>query len=139
MMLREEPMTAQDQITDADLMRRILYTSRDVRWHAGIVPVSGTLYTPKGTPPSGGWPVVAWAHGTLGVADSCAPSWTTHIPRDAAYINQWLKQGFAVVATDYQGWVGRALIPISSGKRKDVRCLMQCAQPYAYPDYSLIT
>lgn len=105
-MLREEPMTAQDQITDADLMRRILYTSRDVRWHAGIVPVSGTLYTPKGTPPAGGWPIIAWAHGTLGVADSCAPSWTTHIPRDATYINQWLKQGFAVVATDYQGLGG---------------------------------
>ncbi|WP_437890153.1 lipase family protein [Phytobacter sp. V91] len=105
-MLREEPMTAQAQITDAAVMRRILYTSRDVRWNAGIIPVSETLYLPKGTPPTGGWPIVAWAHGTLGVADVCAPSWTTHIPRDATYINQWLKQGFAVVATDYQGLGG---------------------------------
>lgn len=105
-MLREEPMTAQEQITDADSLRRILYTSRDLRWNAGIVPVSGTLYVPKGHRPAGGWPVVAWAHGTLGVADSCAPSWTTHIPRDAAYINQWLKHGYAVVATDYQGLGG---------------------------------
>jgi fermentation-respiration switch protein FrsA (DUF1100 family) len=105
-LLREEPMTAQPQISDAESLRRILYTSRDVRWNAGIVPVSGTLYIPKGKTPPGGWPLVAWAHGTLGVADSCAPSWTTHIPRDATYINGWLKHGFAVVATDYQGLGG---------------------------------
>lgn len=32
------------------------------------------VFTPKGTPPSAGWPIVAWAHGTTGVADICAPS-----------------------------------------------------------------
>lgn len=105
-MLREEPMITQTEITAARSMNRILYTSLDVRWNGAMVPVSGTFYLPKGTPPAGGWPVVAWAHGTLGVADSCAPSWTTHTPRDATYINQWLKNGFAVVATDYQGLGG---------------------------------
>ncbi|MEH5010028.1 lipase family protein [Phytobacter diazotrophicus] len=104
-MLREEPMKHQPEIAAAQ-SRRILYTSRDVRWDAGIVPVSGTLYFPQGKPPSGGWPLVAWAHGTLGVADTCAPSWTGHAPRDASYINKWLQQGFAVVATDYQGLGG---------------------------------
>ena len=49
---------------------------------------------------------MAWAHGTLGVADRCAPSWAGHKPRDAAYINKWLENGFAVVATDYQGLGG---------------------------------
>ena len=71
-----------------------------------MIPVSGTLYLPKGQPPAGGWPLVAWAHGTLGVADVCAPSWVGHKPRDATYINRWLEQGFAVVATDYQGLGG---------------------------------
>src|SRR4051794_3656476 len=33
---------------------------------------------PKGDPPSGGWPVMAWAHGTTGMADICAPSWKPH-------------------------------------------------------------
>lgn len=105
-MLREEPMPAQPEVTAAGLAKRILYTSTDLRWHAGIVPVSGTIYLPKGEPPPGGWPLVAWAHGTLGVADSCAPSWAGHKPRDAAYINHWLGAGFAVVATDYQGLGG---------------------------------
>jgi hypothetical protein len=77
-MLRQEPMRSQPEITGADVAKRILYTSMDLRWHAGILPVSGTLYLPKGEPPIGGWPLVAWAHGTLGVSDACAPSWTGH-------------------------------------------------------------
>ena len=36
--------------------------------------MSGTLTVPKGKAPKGGWPVIAWAHGTTGIADSCAPS-----------------------------------------------------------------
>ncbi|OAF07210.1 hypothetical protein AYJ54_17945 [Bradyrhizobium centrolobii] len=105
-MLREEPLSAQPAITKAALAERILYSSTDFRWHAGIVPVSGTLYLPAGAPPAGGWPLLAWAHSTLGVADSCAPSWTGHKPRDATYIARWLESGFAVVATDYQGLGG---------------------------------
>jgi alpha-beta hydrolase superfamily lysophospholipase len=105
-MLRQELAPAQADITSASLMQRILYTSTDLRWKAGIVPVSGTLYLPKGTPPAGGWPLVTWAHGTLGVADICAPSWAGHKPRDATYIQRWLENGFAVVATDYQGLGG---------------------------------
>lgn len=102
-MLREEPIPPQAEMTSAGTGARVLYTSTDLRWHAGIVPVSGTVYLPKGEPPAGGWPLVAWAHGTLGVSDRCAASWSGHKPRDAVYINRWLENGFAVVATDYQG------------------------------------
>jgi hypothetical protein len=105
-MLRMEPMQPQPEITAAGTLQRVLYTSLDARWHSGAVPVSGTLYLPEGEPPAGGWPLLAWAHGTLGVADACAPSWTLHRPRDASYLNRWLEQGFAVVATDYQGLGG---------------------------------
>lgn len=104
--LRTEPMPAQSDITAAATGKRLLYTSTDVRWDSGQIPVSGTLYVPKGPPPKGGWPLVAWAHGTLGIADICAPSWTGFRPRDATYIDRWLKAGFAVVATDYQGLGG---------------------------------
>jgi hypothetical protein len=105
-MLRTEPIAAQPELTAAGRQERILYTSTDARWKSGVIPVSGTLYLPKGQAPSGGWPLVAWAHGTLGVADVCAPSWVGHKPRDATYINRWLQEGFAVVATDYQGLGG---------------------------------
>lgn len=105
-MLREEAQPAQPEITHAALAKRILYSSTDLRWKAGIVPVSGTFYLPKGQAPAGGWPLVAWAHGTLGVADVCAPSWAGHRPRDATWIDRWLENGFAVVTTDYQGLGG---------------------------------
>lgn len=105
-MLRMESQPPQAEFTAAGVQQRILYTSTDARWRSGVLPVTGTLYMPKGEPPRGGWPVVAWAHGTLGVADACAPSWTGHRPRDATYLNRWLEQGFAVVATDFQGLGG---------------------------------
>ena len=105
-MLRQEAQPAQPEITHAALAQRILYSSTDLRWKSGIVPVSGTFYLPKGQAPAGGWPLVVWAHGTLGVADVCAPSWAGHRPRDATWVDRWLENGFAVVTTDYQGLGG---------------------------------
>ena len=65
--------------------------------------VSGQLLLPKPAAPAGGWPIVAWEHGTTGIAAVCAPSWRGWSSRDRAYLNHWLDEGFAVVATDYQG------------------------------------
>ena len=48
------------------------------------------------------WPI-AWAHGTTGIADVCAPSWGPRSARDTDYLYAWLAQGYAIVATDYQG------------------------------------
>lgn len=66
---------------------------------------SGLLYLPAGAPPADGWPVVSWAHGTQGIADRCAPSVSgPYQPeRDGRFLDQFLAQGFAVVAADYQG------------------------------------
>ncbi|MDT3558485.1 lipase family protein [Stenotrophomonas maltophilia group sp. msm1] len=66
---------------------------------------TGLLYLPAGTAPAGGWPVVSWAHGTQGIADRCAPSVSgPYQPaRDGRFLDQFLAQGYAVVAADYQG------------------------------------
>ena len=72
--------------------------------------MSGTVSVPKGRPPRGGWPVISWAHGTTGIADRCAPSLDS--PFDPAHgliayayplLERWLKAGYAVVRTDYEG------------------------------------
>ncbi|WP_457967189.1 alpha/beta fold hydrolase [Pseudomonas sp. R4-84] len=105
-LLRNERMPVQALMPAAAQAIRLLYSSVDERWHSGLVPVSGALYLPAGNPPAEGWPLLAWAHGTLGIADACAPSWTGLRDRDAAYINRWLARGFAVVVTDYQGLGG---------------------------------
>jgi pimeloyl-ACP methyl ester carboxylesterase len=86
----------------------VLYHSQTLAGHDTAV--SGTVSIPRGQPPPGGWPVLSWAHGTTGVADICAPS------RDApghpchiytqladAMLNLWVKRGWAVVKTDYEG------------------------------------
>ncbi|HVK23263.1 MAG TPA: alpha/beta fold hydrolase [Actinokineospora sp.] len=66
--------------------------------------VSGLTLTPPGRPRPGGWPVVAWSHGTTGIGDACAPS---AVPGAGAYyektLNLFLRAGYAVVATDYPG------------------------------------
>jgi pimeloyl-ACP methyl ester carboxylesterase len=102
-MLRTEPLDPALGLAMAGEQRRILYTATDGVGGKAQVVVSGAYFAPKGTPPTGGWPLVAWAHGTTGIADVCAPSWNKRSDRDAAYLNAWLEQGYAIVATDYQG------------------------------------
>jgi hypothetical protein len=63
-LLREEALASQPDMPAAGDAFRILYISSDARWHSGNIPVSGMLYLPKGAPPKGGWPLVAWGHGT---------------------------------------------------------------------------
>lgn len=102
-LLRSEPLPAEIGLDNAGKQLRILYTSTDGVHGSRPTVVSGALFVPKGTPPKGGWPVVAWAHGTVGLADVCAPSWAGRSYRDRVYLNRWLAEGYAVVATDYQG------------------------------------
>jgi acetyl esterase/lipase len=74
------------------------------------IAVSGSVALPRGRAPRGGWPVVTYAHGTSGIADECAPSRDNGSNAAHAYssysyplMNRWLKRGYAVVRTDYQG------------------------------------
>lgn len=65
--------------------------------------LSGLLIEPAGAAPAEGRPVVAWAHGTTGISEGCAPSGApgrfTQIPALA----DMLQRGWVVVATDYAG------------------------------------
>lgn len=66
---------------------------------------SAAVYFPPGPAPAGGWPVIAWAHGTVGLADACAYSSAgpVDVSRDWSYVGTWLEQGYAIVAADYAG------------------------------------
>lgn len=79
---------------------RVLYHSRTR--DGTDVAVSGMALVPDAATPGGGRPVYAWAHGTSGIGDQCAPS--KHI-RDnlPPYGGQQLERGAVVVATDYDG------------------------------------
>ncbi len=101
--LRTEPLPAELALPGAATSLRILYSSTDGLDGATPIAISGALFLPAGQPPAGGWPLVAWARGTVGVANACAPSWSGRDARDVAYLGHWLAQGYAIVATDYQG------------------------------------
>ncbi|AYJ88144.1 alpha/beta hydrolase [Sphingomonas paeninsulae] len=102
-LLRSEPLPRAASLLAARENIRILYSSTDGVGGKVPIVVSGAVYIPKGKPPAGGWPIIAWGHGTLGIGDGCAPSWQGRAYRDIAYLSRWLNEGFAVVATDYQG------------------------------------
>jgi pimeloyl-ACP methyl ester carboxylesterase len=101
-LLRSEPLPLQSHLDAAGEQVRILYSSTR-GLDSSPTTVSGQLFIPKGQPPEGGWPLLAWAHGTVGVADTCAPSWNAASAVYKGYLNRWLKQGYAIVATDYEG------------------------------------
>jgi alpha-beta hydrolase superfamily lysophospholipase/uncharacterized membrane protein HdeD (DUF308 family) len=81
---------------------RILYTTtRD----ENVPAVASGLVIASDDLPPGPRPVIAWAHGTTGVARQCAPSllpsrWNADV---IPGINQALARGWVIVATDYVG------------------------------------
>jgi pimeloyl-ACP methyl ester carboxylesterase len=83
----------------------LLYRSTGI--DGSRIAVSGSLAVPKGKAPKGGWPVISYAHGTVGAADRCAPTRGYDANRLTDYVypllRRWLKAGYAVVRTDYQG------------------------------------
>ncbi len=77
---------------------RFLYRSIDATGAPTVV--SGVAFRPTSTPSRGGFPLIAFAHPTTGLADSCAPSRAS----DAVSItSEMVKAGYAVVQTDYVG------------------------------------
>jgi pimeloyl-ACP methyl ester carboxylesterase len=102
-LIRTEAQPEGTGLSQASQALRILYSSTDGLDGKTPLAVSGSLFLPKGEAPAGGFPLIAWAHGTVGVADVCAPSNTARSDRDTKYLNHWLSQGYAIVASDYQG------------------------------------
>jgi pimeloyl-ACP methyl ester carboxylesterase len=105
------PMTLSATLANVATGKRITYVSRDVNGQPIVV--SGAVLTPKPAilkaHPKGANKIVAWAHGTAGIADQCAPSAQPNLYPDATYNNyadtvaSYLTQGWTVTATDYPG------------------------------------
>ncbi len=95
-------------IAGAKKNRTLLYTSKSPQGKA--IAVSGSISIPKGKAPKQGWPLISYAHGTTGVADSCAPTRAGTKSPVAPYIDYvdpqlqaWVKAGYAVARTDFPG------------------------------------
>jgi uncharacterized membrane protein HdeD (DUF308 family)/alpha-beta hydrolase superfamily lysophospholipase len=99
-LLRSEPFTR--VVPDGARMWRILYTTTRAD---GVPAVASALIAAPVDPPPGPRPVIAWSHGTTGVAESCAPSLLpTGIESGSPNaIDQVLANGWVMVSTDYTG------------------------------------
>lgn len=95
------PLDPALSLPDAATAVRSVYGTLDQHGQPAIA--TAATFLPHGTPPPGGWPVLAWAHGTTGLGDDCAPSTQPRSERDATYLGHWLREGYAVVASDYAG------------------------------------
>jgi pimeloyl-ACP methyl ester carboxylesterase len=84
------------------LAARITYTST-----SGINDsdhqVTGAVFAPKGSPPPGGWPMVAFGHRATGIRSECAPSLSPTLMGDSATVAELVNAGFVVAVPDYQG------------------------------------
>lgn len=101
--------------------KKVLYTSTTPGGKRTAV--SGSVSVPKGKAPKSGWPVITYGHGTTGIADKCAPSRNTANGPATSYIsytdaeqNAWLKAGYAVLRSDYQGLGTPGVHPFLIGK-----------------------
>jgi pimeloyl-ACP methyl ester carboxylesterase len=82
------------------IVKRILYHSRSATGED--VAVSGVVLVPPGNPPSGGWRVIAWAHGFTGIGRQCAPSLMRNVD-SGPILAMYVRLGYVVVASDYAG------------------------------------
>ena len=101
--ISKTPLEATFRLSEAAAQYRITYPSRSGVDGKSPREDSAAVFLPFGVTPQGGWPVVVWTHGTVGIAHDCAPSLNARTPRDSQYLNTWLSLGFAVVAPDYPG------------------------------------
>ena len=99
---------------------KIAYISSDVAERKTIA--TGLIVAPVEQPPKEGRPIMAWAHGTTGAAQNCGPSQVIDptVPLNEYFLvggNSWtdyglpniaefIRDGYVVVATDYQGQGG---------------------------------
>ncbi|GGN62636.1 lipase [Actinoplanes lobatus] len=80
--------------------KRIQYATTNI--HGGVITATGLVLTPRTNKKNR---VVAWGHGTTGLADTCAPSTNQAVFWEEARIAvaELLERGWTVAAPDYPG------------------------------------
>ena len=115
--------------------KRIQYVSTDV--NGASITVTGLVLTPRAYRQ---YKTVAWAHGTTGLADQCAPSTNQAVfwPEAQAAVAELLRRGWTVAATDYAGLGTPQQHPYLIGG-SEARAIIDSVKAARYLDSSLST
>ena len=96
-----ESTYSEDTLTTAASIKVMTYNMENVQGQTAKA--TALVMFPKVAPPTDGYRVVVWEHGTVGVGDSCAPSNNMIHPRFKILADSLLAAGYVVVAPDYEG------------------------------------
>lgn len=88
-------------IDEASTIKTMTYKMKNVQGKR--VDATALVFYPKTEKPVDGSRIVVWAHGTVGVADACAPSNNSLGENFLVAAKDLLKSGYVVVAPDYEG------------------------------------
>ena len=105
-LIRSAKVTGVPGVPSGATVWRILFHSTTI--YGADLAQSGYVIAPASPAPAGGYPVIAWAHGTSGFAAPCGPSLLpTSGGRSGPYLlpalSRYLAAGYVVSAADYQG------------------------------------
>ena len=112
-------------------MHRILYVSERPNGERAVS--GGMVFIPDVPAPPEGRKVVAWAHGTVGMGDPCAPSRSGNPLADmTGWIEQMMRLGWVVAATDYigLGTPGPELYLVAEAEVRDVVNSVRAARQF---------
>ncbi len=99
----EELLTIDRRLSGiSSIAARVVYTSTS-GVDGSSQRVSGTVFAPEGTAPEGGWPIIAYGHGTTGVLEDCGPSTDPELLGSSQIVAALVRSGHVVAVSDYQG------------------------------------
>lgn len=65
--------------------------------------VSAAVFVPAGDAPEGGWPIIAYGHGTTGIDVACGPTLSNSLLGGSALVQGYTAAGYAVAFPDFEG------------------------------------
>lgn len=92
---------SKDSLIDASSIKIMTYNMAGVQ--GKTVKATAMVMFPKVAPAKDGYRIVVWEHGTVGVADACAPSNNKINTNFKVLADSLLASGYVIVAPDYEG------------------------------------
>lgn len=110
-----------DQLEEASSITIMTYRMPGIG--GSDVEATSLVFYPTKPKPMDGWRIIVWGHGTVGVADACAPSNKPISANFKVSLKRLLAEGYVVVAPDYEGLGTAGIHPYLNLKSESLSCI----------------